>query len=116
MSSSCRSILRSCWSKSTRHRSTRQRRRSTAPRKRRAVSNIQRRYAASGTSRGSTDARGSAVKENMGMYEILSHVAMPECSLRMIRMLEQEHVAAHYHEKSAQIYALLGHDVEAGGG
>jgi mannose-6-phosphate isomerase-like protein (cupin superfamily) len=49
----------------------------------------------------------------MGLYEILSHVSMPECSLRIIRMLEQEHVAAHYHENCAQIYTVLEHEVEA---
>jgi mannose-6-phosphate isomerase-like protein (cupin superfamily) len=53
------------------------------------------------------------VKEDMGLYEILSHVSMPECSIRIIRMLEQEHVAAHYHEKCAQIYTVLEHEVEA---
>lgn len=36
----------------------------------------------------------------MGQYEILSHVAMPECSIRIIGMREAEHVASHYHENS----------------
>lgn len=53
------------------------------------------------------------MKEDMGLYEILSHVSMPECSIRIIRMLETEHVAAHYHEKCAQIYTVLEHEVEA---
>ena len=53
------------------------------------------------------------MKEDMGLYEILSHVSMPECSIRIIRMLEQEHVAAHYHENCAQIYTVLEHEVEA---
>ncbi len=50
---------------------------------------------------------------DMGLYEILSHVSMPECSIRIIRMLESEHVAPHYHEKCAQIYTVLEHQVEA---
>jgi quercetin dioxygenase-like cupin family protein len=49
----------------------------------------------------------------MGRYEILSHVLMPECSIRIIRMLETEHVSPHYHEKCAQIYTVLEHEVEA---
>ena len=53
------------------------------------------------------------MKENMGLYEILSHVSMPECSIRIIRMLETEHVAPHYHEKCSQIYTVLEHAVEA---
>jgi len=51
--------------------------------------------------------------KDMGRYEILSHVAMPECSIRIIRMLETEHVAPHYHEKSVQVYTVLEHEVEA---
>lgn len=51
--------------------------------------------------------------EDMGIYEILSHTAMPDCSIRIIRMLPQESVAAHFHEKSAQIYTVLEHLVEA---
>ncbi len=47
------------------------------------------------------------------MYEILSHVSMPECSIRIIRMLETEHVASHYHENCSQIYTVLEHQVEA---
>lgn len=50
---------------------------------------------------------------DMGAYEILSHVAMPDCSIRIIRMLEKEHVAPHYHEKSVQVYTVLEHLVEA---
>ena len=48
-----------------------------------------------------------------GEYEILSHVAMPECSIRIIGMREDERVAAHYHEKCTQIYTVLEHQVEA---
>ena len=51
--------------------------------------------------------------KDAGTYEILSHVSMPECSIRIIRMLETEHVAPHYHEKCAQIYTVLEHQVEA---
>ena len=51
--------------------------------------------------------------KDMGRYEILSHVAMPECSIRIIRMMETEHVAPNYHEKSVQIYTVLEHEVEA---
>lgn len=51
--------------------------------------------------------------KDMGTYEILSHVAMPECSIRIIRMQETEHVSSHYHEKCAQIYTVLEHEVEA---
>ncbi len=50
---------------------------------------------------------------DLGAYEILSHVSMQECSIRIIRMLETEHVSAHYHEKSVQIYTVLEHPVEA---
>ena len=51
--------------------------------------------------------------KDMGTYEILSHVAMPECSIRIIRMQTTEHVSSHYHEKCAQIYTVLEHEVEA---
>jgi len=50
---------------------------------------------------------------NMGQYEILSHIAMPECSIRIIGMKETEHVAPHYHEKCTQIYTVLEREVEA---
>jgi mannose-6-phosphate isomerase-like protein (cupin superfamily) len=50
---------------------------------------------------------------DMGAYEILSHVSMPDCSIRIIRMLEKEHVGSHYHEKSVQVYTVLEHLVEA---
>ena len=51
--------------------------------------------------------------KDMGQYEILSHVAMPECSIRIIGMREAEHVAPHYHENCTQIYTVLEHEVEA---
>ena len=51
--------------------------------------------------------------KDMGQYEILSHVAMPECSIRIIGMKETEHVAPHYHQNCAQIYTVLEHEVEA---
>ncbi len=50
--------------------------------------------------------------KHMGEYEILSHVEMPECSIRIIGMKESEHVALHYHEKCAQIYTVLEQEVE----
>lgn len=49
----------------------------------------------------------------MGDYEVLSHVEMPECSIRILGMREREHVAPHYHEQSTQIYTVLEHEVEA---
>ncbi len=51
--------------------------------------------------------------QDMGRYEILSHVLMPECSIRIIGMREREHVAPHYHNQSTQIYTVLEHEVEA---
>lgn len=50
---------------------------------------------------------------DMGPYEILSHVVLPDCSIRIIRMQQQEHVSAHYHEQCAQVYTVLEHEVEA---
>ncbi len=50
--------------------------------------------------------------KRMGDYEILSHVEMPECSIRIIGMKETERVALHYHEKCAQIYTVLEQEVE----
>ncbi len=50
--------------------------------------------------------------KHMGNYEILSHVEMPECSIRIIGMKEAEHVALHYHKKCAQIYTVLEQEVE----
>ncbi len=49
----------------------------------------------------------------MGNYEVLSHVEMPECSIRIIGMHETEYVAPHYHDDSTQIYTVLEHEVEA---
>ncbi len=53
------------------------------------------------------------MRENMGSYEILSHTLMPDCSIRIIRMLSNENVAPHFHKKSAQVYTVLEHEVEA---
>lgn len=50
---------------------------------------------------------------DMGAYEILSHVSMPDCSIRIIRMLEKEHVSPHFHKESVQVYTVLEHLVEA---
>jgi len=51
--------------------------------------------------------------KDMGTYEILSHVVLPDCSIRIIRMQQAEHVSPHYHEKSAQVYTVLESRVEA---
>ncbi|HEU4759585.1 MAG TPA: cupin domain-containing protein [Dehalococcoidia bacterium] len=51
--------------------------------------------------------------KDMGEYEILSHVAMPECSIRIIGMRETEQVSLHYHQNCTQIYTVLEHEVEA---
>jgi len=48
-----------------------------------------------------------------GDYEVLSHVEMPECSIRIIGMRAAEHVAPHYHNESTQIYTVLEREVEA---
>jgi quercetin dioxygenase-like cupin family protein len=56
---------------------------------------------------------GENRQPDMGVYDILSHVPTPECSIRIIRMMASEHVSAHYHEKSVQIYTVLEHEVEA---
>ncbi len=53
------------------------------------------------------------MSNHMGTYEILSHTLLPECSIRIIRMMPEEHVNAHFHKKSAQIYTVLEHEVEA---
>jgi len=53
------------------------------------------------------------MSNHMGTYEILSHTLLPECSIRIIRMMPEEHVNAHYHQKCAQIYTVLEHEVEA---
>jgi len=50
--------------------------------------------------------------QDMGAYEILSHVAMAECSIRIIRMQPAGNVASHYHERSVQVYTVLEHEVE----
>ncbi|HUF52471.1 MAG TPA: cupin domain-containing protein [Dehalococcoidia bacterium] len=49
---------------------------------------------------------------DMGSYEVLSHTALPECSIRIIRMRVSEHVALHFHRHSAQVYTVLEGEVE----
>lgn len=49
----------------------------------------------------------------MGNYEVLSHVEMPECSMRIIRMRAGQFVAPHYHQNSTQVYTVLEQGVEA---
>ena len=39
--------------------------------------------------------------KHMDDYEILCHVEMPKCSIRIISMKEAEHVALHCREKCA---------------
>lgn len=51
--------------------------------------------------------------KHMGNYEVLSHVEMPECSIRIIGMKESEQVPLHYHEKCTQVYTVLEQEVEA---
>lgn len=50
---------------------------------------------------------------HMGDYEILSHVELPECSIRIIGMEPAEAVALHYHESFTQVYTVLRGEVEA---
>jgi mannose-6-phosphate isomerase-like protein (cupin superfamily) len=42
-----------------------------------------------------------------GQYEVLSHVEMPECSLRILRLRPGEEVTPHYHRHCTQIYTVL---------
>lgn len=49
---------------------------------------------------------------DMGSYEVLSHTALPECSIRIIRMRVSEHVAPHFHKNSTQVYTVLESQVE----
>ncbi|HWO93983.1 MAG TPA: cupin domain-containing protein, partial [Dehalococcoidia bacterium] len=48
----------------------------------------------------------------MGDYEILAHVEMPECSIRIIGMEPTEAVELHYHRTFVQIYVILRGEVE----
>jgi mannose-6-phosphate isomerase-like protein (cupin superfamily) len=50
--------------------------------------------------------------KHMGNYEVLSHVEMPECSIRIIGMKESEEVAPHHHEKCTQVCTVLEQEVE----
>lgn len=50
--------------------------------------------------------------QHMGDYGVLSHVEMPECSIRIIWLREAEFVAPHYHDLSTQIYTVLDREVE----
>ncbi len=45
--------------------------------------------------------------EPFGHYEVLSHVELPECSIRIVRVRPGEEVASHYHRECAQIYTVL---------
>ncbi|HXG41443.1 MAG TPA: cupin domain-containing protein [Dehalococcoidia bacterium] len=50
--------------------------------------------------------------QSMGNYEVLSHVEMAECSLRILRLRQGEHVSPHYHRECVQIYTVLESEVE----
>lgn len=43
----------------------------------------------------------------MGAYEVLSHVDLPECSLRLLRLGGEKRVHLHYHEKCTQVYFVV---------
>lgn len=43
----------------------------------------------------------------MGTYAVLSHVELPECSLRLLRLGGEKRVRLHYHEKCTQVYFVL---------
>ena len=49
----------------------------------------------------------------MGDYEVLSHVEMPECSLRILSLKATQFVASHLHKGSIQVYTVLERQVEA---
>ena len=51
--------------------------------------------------------------QQMGDYEILSHVEWPECSIRIISMEAVEAVQTHYHELTTQVYIVLRGEIEA---
>lgn len=51
--------------------------------------------------------------KHIGDYEILSHVAMPDCSIRIIGIDVEEQVALHYHQNCAQVYTVLENEIEA---
>lgn len=43
----------------------------------------------------------------MGAYQVLSHVDLPECSLRLLRLGGEKKVNLHYHTKCTQVYFVL---------
>ena len=51
--------------------------------------------------------------QQMGDYEVLSHVEMPECSLRILSLKPTQFVASHLHKGSTQVYTVLERQVEA---
>jgi quercetin dioxygenase-like cupin family protein len=51
--------------------------------------------------------------QQMGDYEVLSHVEMPECSLRILSLKPAQFVASHFHKGSIQVYTVLERQVEA---
>lgn len=53
------------------------------------------------------------MQQKMGDYDVLSHVEMSECSLRIISIKADQLVAPHYHNESTQVYTVLERQVEA---
>ena len=51
--------------------------------------------------------------QQMGDYEVLSHVEMPECSMRILSLKPAQYVATHFHKESVQVYTVLERLVEA---
>jgi len=51
--------------------------------------------------------------QQMGDYEVLSHVEMPECSMRILSLKPAQFVASHFHKESTQVYTVLERLVEA---
>jgi quercetin dioxygenase-like cupin family protein len=43
----------------------------------------------------------------MGDYQVLAHVETPEFSMRFLTLWDKGCVAAHYHDESSQLYAVL---------
>lgn len=43
----------------------------------------------------------------VGRYEVVAHLATPECSLRLIRITGTTSVEPHYHERTTQVYVVL---------
>lgn len=44
---------------------------------------------------------------DIGDYEVVRHIATPECSLRVLRLRKGKSVRPHHHHKTTQIYFVL---------